>query len=393
MQLEGIRVIDLTRILAGPFCSMFLADMGAEVIKIEDPSDGDPIRQQGGTTPDGFSLYFASFNRNKRSVTLDLRSAAGREVLGRLIARADVLVDNYRPGVLDRMGFDRQTLKTIKPDLVVAHVTGFGLDGPSAQRPAFDFIAQAMSGFMSVTGDADGPPMRAGPPISDLVAGAYAAMGVLAALVRRDRTGLGEEVTTALTDGMISMLAFMAAHHFATGEVPPRNGNNHGLVAPYGLFEALDGQVAIAPSNDGVYFKLLDALGISELRSHDDFDTPAKRFAHRDAIHERINRVTRTQPIDHWISSLNQAGVPCGKVLNVAQVFDDPQVKHQQMRITIDHPLHGPMDVLGFPIKFTDAPCRIHRLPPELGGDSDTVLAELGYDPAHIARLHAEGVV
>jgi crotonobetainyl-CoA:carnitine CoA-transferase CaiB-like acyl-CoA transferase len=200
-------------------------------------------------------------------------------------------------------------------------------------------------------------------------------MGVLAALVRRDRTGLGEEVTTALTDGMISMLAFMAAHHFATGEVPPRNGNNHGLVAPYGLFEALDGQVAIAPSNDGVYFKLLDALGIS------------------DAIHERVNRVTRTQPIDHWISSLNQAGVPCGKVLNVAQVFDDPQVKHQQMRITIDHPLHGPMDVLGFPIKFTDAPCRIHRLPPELGGDSDTVLAELGYDPAHIARLHAEGVV
>ena len=388
MQLDGIRVVDLTRILSGPFCSMFLADMGAEVVKIEDPDGGDPIRAQGEARG-GYSLYFASFNRNKRSVALDLRTAEGREVLARLIARADVLVDNYRPGVLDRMGFGRERLRALKPDLIVAHVTGYGLDGPYAERPAFDFIAQAMSGFMSVTGEPDGPPMRAGPPISDLVAGAYAAMGVLAALVRRGRTGQGEEVTTSLTDGMVSMLSFMATNWFATGRVPVRNGNDHGLVAPYGLFEAADGRVAIAPSNDGVYRKLLGALGLERLLAHPDYLTNDARFARRAAINAEIDRVTRTRPIAHWIEVLNAAGVPCGKVLDVGEVFEDPQIRHQRMRITIEHPVHGPLDVIGFPIKFTDDPCRIHRLPPELGADTDAVLAELGYDPAAIARVRA----
>ena len=201
MQLEGLRVVDLTRILSGPFCSMFLADLGAEVIKIEDPDGGDPIRGQGEQR-NGFSLYFASFNRNKRSVTLNLRSEQGKAVLRQLIASADVLVENYRPGVLDRMGFDRDALKAIRPDLIICRVTGFGLDGPYADRPAFDFIALAMSGLMSVTGEADGAPMRAGPPLSDLVAGSYAAMGVLAALIRRGRTGQGEEVSAALTDSI-----------------------------------------------------------------------------------------------------------------------------------------------------------------------------------------------
>jgi crotonobetainyl-CoA:carnitine CoA-transferase CaiB-like acyl-CoA transferase len=386
MQLDGIRVVDLTRILSGPFCSMFLADMGAEVIKVEDPDGGDPIRAQGEAR-DGFSLYFATFNRNKRSVVLDLRSEDGRDALRRLIARADVLVDNYRPGVLDRMGFPREELQRIRPDLVVAHVTGYGLDGPYAQRPAFDFIAQAMSGFMSVTGEPDGPPMRAGPPVSDLVAGAYAAMGVLAALLRRERTGAGEEVTTALTDSMVSLLAFMASNWFATGRVPPRTGNDHGLVAPYGLFEAADGRVAIAPSNDAVYAKLLAALGLERLRERPGFETNAARFARRAAINAEIDAVTRTRPIAHWIEVLNAAGVPCGKVLDVGEVFDDPQVVHQKMRITIDHPVHGPLDVLGFPIKFTDDPCRVHRLPPALGADTAAVLAEAGCPAAQVERL------
>ena len=191
MQLEGIRVVDLTRILSGPFCSMFLADMGAEVIKIEDPDEGDPVRKQGAAV-NGYSLYFATFNRNKRSLTLDLRSEDGKDILRRLIRGADVVVNNYRPGVMDRMGFGRDALLALKPDIVSCHVTGFGLDGPYKDRPSFDFIAQAMSGFMSVNGEADGPPMRAAPPISDLVAGSQAAMGILAALVRRGRTGRGE---------------------------------------------------------------------------------------------------------------------------------------------------------------------------------------------------------
>ena len=387
MQLEGIRVVDLTRILAGPFCSMFLADMGADVVKVEDPEGGDPIRSQGEGARDGMSPYFASFNRNKRSIALDLRSDDGRAVLRRLIGRADVLVENYRPGVLDRMGFGRDALREIRPDLVIARVTGYGMDGPYAQRPAFDFIAQAMSGFMSVTGEPDGPPMRAGPPISDLVAGAYAAMGVLAALVRRDRTGRGEEVSTALTDSMVSLLAYLATNWFAARRRPQRSGNDHGLVAPYGLFEAADGRVAIAPSNDAVYAKLLAALGLDHLRERPEFATNADRFARRAAINAEVDAVTRTRPIAHWIDVLNAAGVPCGKVLDVGEVFDDPQIVHQRMRITVEVPGRGPMDVLGFPIRFTDDPCRVHRPPPALGGDMRTVLAELGYRDDEIERL------
>ena len=392
MQLEGIRVVDLTRILSGPFCSMFLADMGAEVIKIEDPREGDPVRAQGEMV-NGYSSYFATFNRNKRSLTLDLRADAGKEVLRDLIRRADVVVNNYRPGVMDKMGFGREQLRALKPDIISCHVTGFGLDGPYKDRPSFDFIAQAMSGFMSVNGFDDGPPMRAAPPVSDLVAGAYAAMGIMAALVRRARTGEGEEVATALTDSMTSMLAYFAANFFANGKLPQRTGNDHAIASPYGLFEAADGQVAIAPANDGVYAKLLEALDLTHLAHQPEYRNNAERYARRSAINGEINARTRTQTVAHWINQLNAAGVPCGRVLNLAEVFDDPQTRHQQMRVSILHPQLGRMDVLGFPIKFTDDPCRMHRPPPLLGADTEAILAELGRDKDAISTLRAGKVV
>jgi crotonobetainyl-CoA:carnitine CoA-transferase CaiB-like acyl-CoA transferase len=392
MQLAGIRVVDLTRILSGPFCSMFLADMGADVIKVEDPDGGDPVRHQGEAV-NGYSLYFASFNRNKRSITLNLRTEEGKQVLRDLLRTADVVIDNYRPGVMDRMGFGREALRAIKPDLVSCHVTGFGLDGPYKDRPSFDFIAQAMSGFMAVNGDPDGPPRRAAPPISDLVAGAYAAMGVLAALVRRERTGQGEEVATSLTDGMTSMLAFLATNYFATGREPQRTGNDHPLVAPYGLFEASDGQIAVAPSNDSFYLRLLDVLGLQGLREREEYRTNAQRVERRAQINAEVNAVTRTNTVAHWIERINAAGVPCGRVMSIGEVFDYPQVRHQQMRITIEHPVHGRQDVLGFPIKFTDDPCRVHRHPPALGEDTDAVLASIGRTPQDIAALRERGAI
>jgi crotonobetainyl-CoA:carnitine CoA-transferase CaiB-like acyl-CoA transferase len=391
MQLSGIRVVDLTRILSGPFCSMFLGDMGAEVIKVEDVEDGDPVRKQGAMR-NGYSLYFASFNRNKRSLTLALRSDEGKAILRKLIATADVVLDNFRPGVMEAMGLSRSGLQAIKPDIISCHITGFGLTGPYRDRPAFDFIAQAMSGFMSVNGAEEEAPARAAPPLSDLIAGSYAAMGVCAALVRRERTGKGEEVAASLVDSMIANLAFLSAHYFGTGEQPKRTGNDHALVSPYGLFDASDGQVAIAPSNDQVYFKLLDALGLSHLRDHPGFGTNTDRFERRDEINALLNAEIGRQTIDYWVEKLNAAGVPCGRVMSLREVFADPQVRHQEMQVTIDHPVHGKLDVLGFPIKFTDDPCRVHRPPPVLGADADAILRELGYSAHDIGELHARRI-
>ncbi len=263
MPLTGIRVVDLTRVLSGPYCSMFLADMGADVIKVETP-DGDSVRRQGAMR-NGFSWYFASFNRNKRSVKIDLRADAGREILARLIAGADVLVDNFRPGVLDKMGFSNEHLEALKPDLVRCSITGFGDDGPYRDRPAFDFIAQAMSGFMSVNGAPDGAPLRAGPPISDLIAGLQGALGVCAALVQRHRTGKGERVGASLTNGLISFFAYLSAEHFETGRQPARTGNDHPILAPYGLYRTADGEVAVAPANETIYRKFIEAIGAPEI--------------------------------------------------------------------------------------------------------------------------------
>ncbi len=392
MPLSGIRVVDLTRILAGPFCTGMLADMGADVVKVETPGIGDPLRAQGAIR-NGLSWYFAGFNRNKRSLSLNLRSDEGRAVLARLIAESDVLVENFRPGVLAQMGFDETRLGQLKPDLVYCNISGFGTTGPYRDRPSFDFIAQAMSGFMAVTGTADGPPLRAGPPLADLVAGLHGALGICAALVRRGHTGQGEMVAASLNNGLISLLSFLAANYLATGEVPARTGNDHAIVAPYGMFRTRDGEVALAPSQEQSYQRLIDELGLAELRADPRFATNDLRVRNRAAVNAAIEARLVTETTEYWIETLNAAGVPCGRVMGLPEVFADPQILDQEMVLQQEHPGHGTVKMLGFPIKFSEAPCVLRRPTPEIGADTDAILVDLGYSAAEITALRHAGVV
>jgi CoA:oxalate CoA-transferase len=387
--LSGTRVVDLTRILSGPFCTMLLGDMGADVVKVEDPGEGDPIRRQGAIV-DGLSWYFAAFNRNKRSLVLNLRTDEGRRSLDALLERADVLVENFRPGVLAKMGYNEGRLHAINPRLIVASINGFGSTGPYADRPAFDFVVQAMSGFMSVNGMPDGPPLRSGVPITDLVAGLYAAFGVVNALRARDRTGRGQRVEAAMTDGIISMLAYLASDYLATGELPVRTGNDHPIASPYGLFTASDGEIAVAPSTEVILERFLAAIGHQELLADPRFETNLVRRANRPALNALINERLRTDTQANWVQRLNQAGVPCGIVQNVAEALNDPQSRHQEMVIEVDHPGHGPVRMLGFPVKLSGTPCEMRYSAPEHGAHTQEILLEWGIEAAEMGSKGPE---
>jgi CoA:oxalate CoA-transferase len=373
--LTGIRVIDLTRILAGPFCTMLLADMGAEVIKIESPIGGDAIRTQG-VIKNGMSWYFAQFNRNKKSVTLDLYTDEGKAKLSALLESADVLVENFRPGVLAKMGFDQARLKQLNPKLIVGSVNGYGSTGPYVDRPSFDFIAQAMSGFMSLTGEIDGEPMRAAPPMADLIAGLYCAFGLVTALAARYRTGEGQYIESSLNNSLISMMAFLSAEYFATGKPPARSGNNHAIVAPYGMFKAKNGAIAVAPSNETYAIRFLDAVGLGQLMEDDRFRTNADRMHNRVELLEIIDRETEKESVDHWIEVINGAGCPCGRVMGLDEVFADPQVRATEMVLDVDHGESGMIRMTGFPVKMSKTPARIQRPAPQLGEHNNEILGE-----------------
>ncbi|WP_340110319.1 CoA transferase [Pikeienuella sp. HZG-20] len=390
--LSGMRVVDLTRILAGPFSTQLLGDLGAEVIKVETPGQGDPIRGQGGMR-DGLSYYFAGFNRNKQSITLNLRTDQGMAALRRLIATADVLVENYRPTVLEDMGLGFEALKKIKSDIIVCSISGYGKTGPYRDRPSFDFIAQAMSGFMSSTGFPDREPLRAGLPISDLVAGLYGALAISSALVRRERTGKPEQIDVALVDSILSFASYFGAAYFATGEQMDRCGNDHPVVAPYGLFHASDGAVAIAPSNDQIYKRLIDALDLNEAMDAPDFATNEMRMKNRDRVNALINERISQRPRAEWVERLNAAGVPCGLVMTYPEAFEDPQIRAREMVLKVEHPGHGPVEMIGFPMKLTEAQCELRLPAPELGADTSDVLASLGYSADEISELRNMKVV
>ncbi len=392
MALSGIRIVDLTRIIAGPFCTLLLGDMGAEVIKVEPPGHGDPLRGQG-VIVNGLSWYYASFNRNKKSMTLNLRSAEGKKVLAELIRKSDVVVENFRPGVMEEMGFDYPKLREIKPDIIYCGITGFGKHGPYKDRPAFDFIAQAMSGLMSLNGREGEEPLRVSLPISDLVAGMYAAFGIVCAIVHRHRTGQGQEVQTSLVDGLISLFSYMSANFLASGRLPERTGNDHPIVSPYGLFRAKDGDVAIAPSNDQIYERLLEALDLMHLKDVPDFATNDQRVKNRKRINAIVQEKIKEHTRAYWIEHLNRAGVPCGNIQDLREVFQDPQVLHQEMVIEVEQPGHGVIKMTGFPVKMGLNPCGVRLPAPRLGEHTEEILDWLGHGKESISELRRKGVI
>ena len=391
MPLTGVKVLDLTRVLSGPFCTALLGDMGADVIKVEAP-EGDSVRGQGAIR-DGLSWYFAQFNRNKRSIRLDLRKPEAKVILERAIGQADVLVENFRPGVLARLGFDDDRLKALRPSLVVCSINGFGSTGPYKDRPAFDFVAQAMSGFMSVNGGADDPPLRSGLPIRDLVAGLYAALSIAVAVPRAKATGQGQRAEVSLTNGLVSLLSYIATNYFATGAAPARSGNDHPIAAPYGLFPTRDGQIALAPADDAFFGRLADALREPGLKTDPLYATQSARVVNRTRINAIVGGKLAANTTDFWVETLNKAGVPCGPVNSVAEVFRDPQILQQQMVMNVEQPGYGIVRMLGFPIKFSDSPCRIRRPAPRLGEHSDEILGELGFAVVEREAWRQSGVV
>ena len=385
--LAGITVLDLTRVLSGPYCTMLLADMGARVIKIEQPGRGDDTRAWGPPFVAGESTYFLSINRNKESVTLDFKTGRGREVLDQLIDRADVLVENFRPGTLRRLGLDYESLRKSHPRLVYCSISGFGQNGPRASQPGYDAVMQAEGGLMSVTGDAGGPPFRMGVAIADLTAGLLATQGIALALFARERTGAGQYVDVALFDAVISLLSYQASAHLNASFTPSRMGNRHPQIAPYDVFSASDGEFFLAVGNDEQFARLCAAAGLDPLAGDERFATNPSRVLHYPQLRDRLAVALRERTRAGWIEALTAAGVPCGAVREIPEVLADPQVTAREMLAVVEHATAGAVRVLGVPLKLSGTPGSIRSGPPSLGQHTDRVLAELGWDAAHIAAL------
>ena len=370
---------------------MLLADMGARVIKLEQPGKGDDTRAWGPPFLEGESAYFLSINRNKESVTLDFKQPEGRAVLDRLIAKSDVLVENFRPGTLARLGLDYQTLAAKHPRLIYCSISGFGHTGPRSKEPGYDAIMQAEGGLMSITGAADGAPYRLGVAIVDIVSGMFAAYGVAMALFARERTGRGQEVDLAMLDATVALLTYQAGNFFASGKVPARLGNRHPSIVPYETFAASDGEFVLAVGNDEQWRRF---CAIAELPEDERFATNRQRVTGYDQLRPFVADRLRTKPRQHWIDKLTAAGVPCGSVRNFQELFDDPQLAAREMLARVEHATIGQLKTLGVPIKLSDTPGAVRTPPPTLGQHTEAVLAqELGLSADAIAALRMQKVI
>jgi len=392
--LEGVRVVDLSRILAGPYCTQALADAGADVVKIEEPGKGDDTRGWGPPFVNGESVYFLSVNRGKRGITLNLKPPQGREILWRLLETADVLVENFRPGTLDRLGLSWDEVHRRHPRIVYASISGYGPDGPWGGRPGYDAVVQGEGGLMSLTGAADGPPFKVGASLVDVLAGMTAFQGIALALLRRERTGQGACVDVSLLESLLPTLTYQAASYLIGGQEPVRLGNRHPNLAPYETFEAADGYLIVGVGSESLWRSFCAVLGRAELAADPRFATNALRVTNYADLRSVLAPLLKARPAGDWLSALEAAGVPCGRVRSVGEALDGPQVAARGLLLELEHPLAGRGRYVGSPIHLSDARRASRRPPPLLGQDTEEVLRErLGLSPESLATLRREGVV
>jgi crotonobetainyl-CoA:carnitine CoA-transferase CaiB-like acyl-CoA transferase len=399
--LEGMRVLDMTRALAGPFCTMMLGDLGADIIKVERPGRGDESRGWGppfvgkpyGPYP-GESAYFISANRNKRSITINLKSAEGQEILRHLAARSDAFVENFRTGVLDRMGLGYEDLRAVNPRLVYCSISGYGRTGPYAQRPGYDSVIQAEGGFMGITGPEEGPPCRVGVPIIDITAGMFSATAILAALRARDATGEGQLVDLSLLEAQVALLTNVASNYLVGGEPHRRLGNAHPNITPYEAFPARDRWFVLAAGNERLWAILCDAIGQPDLKDDPRFADNKARLVNRAALREILSAAFQARDADAWLAEFTAAGLPCGPINTIPDVFAHPQAEARELALEAEHPTAGTVRFSGFPYKLSQTPASVRRPPPVLGQHTGEVLVELlGYSADDVVALQEASVI
>ena len=400
--LEGIRVLDLTRILTGPFATMRLGDMGAEVIKVELPGKGDDTRGYGPPFTNGESVYFLSINRNKRSITLNLKSEKGKEVLWRLIERCDVVIENFRPGTLEELGFSYEGMRQTNPRIIYCAISGYGQTGLRRRDPSYDLIVQAESGLMDITGHPDGPPTKAGISLADVAGGLAAAEGILLALFRRERTGVGQKIDISLLDSLLPLFTYQTGIYFATGKSPQRRGNRHPTITPYESFEAKDGHFILAIASESLWHSFCqkmkeevqgsDHSRVEELLA-ERFSTNALRVQNREELRSILDSMFCVRTTEEWLTMLTSAGIPCGGINKVSEICDSALLKEREMVLEVQHPLAGPIKMIGLPIKLSESPGSVRLPPPTLGEHTEEVLLSLGYSPGEISQMRAQEVI
>lgn len=392
LPLAGVKVLDISRVVAGPYCTMLLGDLGAEIIKVEMPVKGDETRAWGPPFVEGESTYYLSINRNKKSITVDMKSEKGREILLKLAAECDVIIENFLPGTTKRLGLDYESVRKVKPDIIYCSISGFGQDGPFQSFPAFDLMMQGIGGLMSLTGEEDGNPVRIGVALIDLGAAMYAALGILSALLVKKESGQGQYVDVSLLDTEVSWLTYVAAAYLANGQMPKRMGTAHPSIVPYQAYKARDKYFILAVGNDAIWQRFCKGMNF-DFADDPKFATNVMRVKHRDELNAILNDTFAQKDVAEWLKILEEAKVPCGPVNDISEVVNHPQVKHRNMIVELEHPKAGSVKVPGSPIKLSLTPPEYKLHPPQLGEHAGEILISLGYSEQEIVTMKEEGVI